>query len=30
MLGLDGLATVAEVYLNGALVLESASMFSRP
>ena len=28
VLGLDGLATVAEVYLNGALVLESASMFT--
>jgi beta-mannosidase len=28
VLGLDGLATVAAVYLNGALVLESASMFS--
>ena len=29
MLGLDGIATVAEVYLNGHRVLESESMFER-
>ncbi len=28
ILGLDGIATVAEVYLNGELVLESQSMFA--
>ena len=29
VLGLDGIATVAEVYLNGERILESGSMFAR-